>query len=104
MDVQGTSVGKGFQGGIKRHGFARGLMTHGSKSHRQLGSIGSNTTPGRVFPFQKMPGQMGNVTIKVRKLEVVRVSNDALLVKGSVPGKPGGVLRVTPAKIVGKNV
>ena len=103
VDVQGTSIGKGFQGGVKRHGFARGLMSHGSKSHRAPGSIGGNTA-GRVYKFQRMPGQMGNETVKVRKLEVVRVSKDCLLVKGSVPGKPGNILRVTPAKLVGKNV
>ncbi len=103
VDVQGTSIGKGFQGGTKRYGFARGLMTHGSKSHRAPGSIGGNTA-GRVYAFQRMPGQMGNETVKVRKLEVVRVSNDCILVKGSVPGKPGNVMRITPAKIVGKNI
>jgi len=100
VDVQGTSIGKGFQGGIKRHGFARGLMSHGSKSHRAPGAIGGNTA-GRVFAFQRMPGQMGNETVKVRKLEVVRVTSDSILVKGSVPGKPGNVLRITAAKIVG---
>lgn len=103
VDVRGTSIGKGFQGGTKRWGFARGLMTHGSKSHRAPGSIGGNTA-GRVYKFHRMPGQMGNVTIKVRKLEVVRVSADSILVKGSVPGKPGNILRVTPAKLVGKNL
>lgn len=102
VDVSGTTIGKGFQGATKRHGFARGLMTHGSKSHRAPGAIGGNTA-GRVYAFQRMPGQMGNETVKVRKLEVLRVSADCLLVKGSVPGKPGHVLRVTPAKIVGKS-
>ena len=100
VDVQGTSIGKGFQGGVKRHGFARGLMSHGSKSHRAPGSIGGNAA-GRVFSFHRMPGQMGNETVKVRKLEVVRVSADCILVKGSVPGKPGNVIRITPAKVVG---
>jgi large subunit ribosomal protein L3 len=103
VDVQGTSVGKGFQGGTKRYGFARGLMTHGSKSHRAPGAIGGNTA-GRVYAFQRMPGRMGGTTVKVRKLEVIRVTNDCILVKGSVPGKPGHILRVTPAKIVGKNL
>ena len=98
VDVQGTSIGKGFQGGVKRHGFARGLMSHGSKSHRAPGAIGGNTA-GRVFAFQRMPGQMGNVTVKVRKLEVVRVTSDSILVKGSVPGKPGNIIRITPAKV-----
>ncbi|KAK3274303.1 Plastid ribosomal protein L3, imported to chloroplast, large ribosomal subunit [Cymbomonas tetramitiformis] len=106
VDIQGTSIGKGFQGGIKRHGFKRGLMTHGSKSHREHGSTGPGTTPGRIYPGSKQAGQMGNKTITVRKLEVVRVDaeNRCMLVKGSVPGKPGNMLRITPAKIVGKNV
>jgi len=104
-DVQGTSVGKGFQGGIKRHGFKRGLMTHGSKSHREHGSTGPGTSPGRIYPGTKEPGQMGNKTVKERKLKIVRVDaeNSCILVKGNVPGKPGGLLRITPAKIVGKN-
>mmetsp|Transcript_33999 Transcript_33999/g.74398 ORF Transcript_33999/g.74398 Transcript_33999/m.74398 type:complete len:281 (-) Transcript_33999:356-1198(-) len=105
-DVQGTSVGKGFQGGIKRWGFKRGLMTHGSKSHREHGSTGPGSTPGRVFPGLKAAGQMGNKTAKERKLQIVRVDaeNKCILVKGSVPGKPGGLLRIAPSKIVGKNV
>lgn len=102
VDVSGTSIGKGFAGGVKRYGFARGLMSHGSKSHRAPGSIGGNTA-GRVYANHRMPGRMGNETVKVRKLEVLRVSNDCLLVKGSVPGKAGNILRVVPAKLVGKN-
>lgn len=81
-------------------------MTHGSKSHREHGSTGAGSTPGRVYPGLKAAGQMGNKTAKERKLQVVRVDaeNQCILVKGSVPGKPGGLLRVTPSKIVGKNV
>eukprot|EP00241_Pyramimonas_parkeae_P011015 CAMPEP_0114245862 /NCGR_PEP_ID=MMETSP0058-20121206/12139_1 /TAXON_ID=36894 /ORGANISM="Pyramimonas parkeae, CCMP726" /LENGTH=261 /DNA_ID=CAMNT_0001358977 /DNA_START=225 /DNA_END=1010 /DNA_ORIENTATION=- len=106
VDVQGTSVGKGFQGGIKRHNFKRGLMSHGSKSHREHGSTGPGSTPGRIYPGTKEPGQMGNKTVKERKLTVVKVDaeNNCVLVKGSVPGKPGNLLRITPAKMVGKNV
>lgn len=106
VDVQGTSVGKGFQGGIKRHNFKRGLMTHGSKSHREHGSTGPGTSPGRIYPGTKEPGQMGNKTVKERKVEIVKVDaeNFCVLVKGSVPGKPGNLLRITPAKVVGKNV
>lgn len=106
VDVQGTSVGKGFQGGIKRHGYKRGLMTHGSKSHREHGSTGPGTNPGRIYPGTKQAGQMGNKTVKERKLEIVQVDaeNACVLVKGSVPGKPGNLLRITPAKVVGKNV
>lgn len=93
-------------GGIKRHNFARGNKTHGSKSYRQLGSIGAGTTPGRVYPGKKMPGQLGNATVKIRKLTVVKVDPElhALIVKGSVPGKSGNLLRISPAKIVGKNI
>ena len=106
VDVQGTSVGKGFQSAIKRYGYHRGLMTHGSKSHRELGSTGCGTTPGRTYPGKGMPGQMGGKTVKVQKLKVVKVDaeNNYMLVKGSVPGKPGNLLRITPAKIVGKNI
>ncbi|XP_051123914.1 50S ribosomal protein L3, chloroplastic [Andrographis paniculata] len=106
VDVSGTSIGKGFQGGIKRHNFKRGLMTHGSKSHRQLGSIGAGTTPGRVYKGKKMPGRMGGGKTKIRKLTVVKIDNDlnVVMIKGAVPGKPGNLLRIAPAKIVGKNI
>ncbi|XP_002992744.2 50S ribosomal protein L3, chloroplastic [Selaginella moellendorffii] len=106
VDVSGKSIGKGFQGGIKRHNFKRGPMTHGSKSHRQLGSIGAGTTPGRVYPGKKMPGRMGFQKTKIRKLEIIKIDPElrAVLVKGAVPGKRGNLLRITPAKIVGKNI
>lgn len=106
VDVQGTSIGKGFQGGIKRHGYKRGLMTHGSKSHREHGSTGPGTSPGRIYPGTKQAGQMGNVTVKERKVKIVAVDaeNNCVLVKGSLPGKPGNLLRITPAKMVGVNV
>ncbi|CAH9095677.1 unnamed protein product [Cuscuta europaea] len=106
VDVSGTTIGKGFQGGIKRHHFKRGPMTHGSKSHRQLGSIGAGTTPGRVYPGKKMPGRMGGTKTKIRKLRVIKIDNELriVLIKGAVPGKPGNLLRIAPAKIVGKNI
>ncbi|XP_030477279.2 50S ribosomal protein L3, chloroplastic [Syzygium oleosum] len=106
VDVSGTTIGKGFQGGIKRHNFKRGLMTHGSKSHRQLGSIGAGTTPGRVYKGKKMPGRMGGSKRKIRKLKIVKIDKDlnVVMVKGAVPGKPGNLLRIAPAKIVGKNI
>ncbi|CAL9750348.1 unnamed protein product [Musa acuminata subsp. burmannicoides] len=106
VDVSGNSIGKGFQGGIKRHNFRRGLMTHGSKSHRALGSIGAGTTPGRVYKGKKMPGRMGGTKTKIRKLRVVKVDSElrVVMIKGAVPGKPGNLLRITPAKIVGKNI
>lgn len=86
----------------------RGLMTHGSKSHRGPGSIGGGMAGegGRVLPGLKMPGQMGNKRAKMRSLQVVKVDLEkrALVVKGSVPGKPGNVVTVTPAKVVGVNI
>ena len=106
VDVAGTSIGKGFQGGVKRWGFARGLMTHGSKSKREHGSIGPGSSPGRVFPGVKMPGQMGNERVKVRKAEILLVDAEkrAIVVKGSLPGKAGNVLEITPSKLVGLNI
>ncbi|MDD5935943.1 MAG: 50S ribosomal protein L3 [Clostridiales bacterium] len=88
IDATGISKGKGFQGGIKRHGLSRGPMGHGSKHHRHAGSNGSATTPGRVFKGKRMPGQTGNVKITVQNLEVVKidVDNNLILVKGAVPG------------------
>ena len=102
VDVRGASIGKGWQGAVKKYGFSRGLMTHGSKSHRQHGSVGAGTTPGRIYPGKKMHSQMGNETVTARKLKVMRVEDDCIIVKGSVPGKRGNLLRVAPAKIVGK--
>ncbi|XP_038876222.1 50S ribosomal protein L3, chloroplastic [Benincasa hispida] len=106
VDVSGTTIGKGFQGGIKRHNFKRGPMTHGSKSHRALGSIGAGTTPGRVYKGKKMPGRMGGTKRKIRKLKIVKIDEDlnVVMIKGAVPGKPGNLLRIAPAKIVGKNI
>ena len=100
IDVTGKSTGKGFAGLQKRHNFTRGPMTHGSKNHRAPGSIGMGTTPGRVLPGKKMSGQVGNKMAKTRKLKVVQVNSNEniLVVKGSVPGKPGNLLsiRVSP--------
>jgi len=104
VDVRGKSIGKGFQGAVKRYGFSRGLMTHGSKSHRQHGSVGAGTYPGRIFPGKRMHGHMGNETTTIKKLKVMRVEDDCIIVKGSVPGKRGNLLRVAPAKIVGKTI
>ncbi|KAF7137966.1 hypothetical protein RHSIM_Rhsim07G0048100 [Rhododendron simsii] len=106
VDVSGTTIGKGFQGGIKRHHFRRGPMTHGSHSHREPGSIGAGTTPGRVFPGKKMPGRMGGTKRKIRKLRIVKIDPELriVMIKGAVPGKPGNLLRIAPAKIVGKNI
>lgn len=100
IDVQGTSQGKGFQGGIKRHNFTMQDATHGnSLAHRSNGSIGQNQTPGRVFKGKKMSGHMGAATRTGVNLEVVRVDveRNLLLVKGAVPGSKGGDLIVKPA-------
>lgn len=104
VDIRGTSIGKGWQGAVKKYGFSRGLMTHGSKSHRQHGSVGAGTSPGRIFPGKKMHSQMGNEAVTARKLKVMRVEDDCIIVKGSVPGKRGNLLRIAPSKIVGKTI
>jgi len=100
IDVRGTSIGKGFQGTIKKFNHGRGPMSHGSKFHRSMGSIGAGTTPGRVFRGLAMPGQMGNVTVTVRKLTVVRVDveKSIMLIKGAVPGAEGGLLEITASR------
>ncbi|HVC36809.1 MAG TPA: 50S ribosomal protein L3 [Gammaproteobacteria bacterium] len=100
VSVTGTSLGKGFQGTIKRHHFTMGDATHGnSLSHRAPGSIGQRQTPGRVFPGKKMAGHLGNKRRTALYLEVVRVDveKNLLLVKGAVPGSEGGNLIVRPA-------
>ena len=96
IDVQGTSKGKGFQGVIKRHGQSRGPMGHGSMYHRRPGSMGSTSTPGRVFKGKKLPGHMGVQTITIQNLDVVSVDMDknVILVKGSVPGVKGAILKI----------
>jgi len=96
VHVSATSKGKGFQGTIKRHGFARGPMSHGSHNIRQPGSVGASADPARIFKGQKMPGQMGNQTATVRNIEVVAVDpdNNELWVRGGVPGGKNAVVRV----------
>ena len=95
VDIQGTTKGKGFQGVIKRHGQSRGPMGHGSMYHRRPGSMGSTSTPGRVFKGKKLPGHMGCLTVTIQNLKVVRVDLDknCILVKGSVPGNKGSYLK-----------
>lgn len=99
VDVTGTSKGKGFQGVIKRHGQSRGPMGHGSMYHRRPGSMGSTSTPGRVFKGKKLPGHMGCLTVTIQNLKVVRVDLDknCILVKGSVPGNKGAILKIKDA-------
>ena len=100
VDVTGTSMGKGFQGGVKRHNFQMQDATHGNSiSHRAPGSIGQCQTPGKVWKGKKMAGQMGNVQQTTQSLEVVRVDaeNNLLLIKGAVPGATGSDVVVRPA-------
>ncbi len=104
VDVAGTTMGRGFSGYQKRHNFKRGPMSHGSKSHRIPGSTGAGTTPGRVYPGKKMAGRYGGTQVTVRKLTVIQVDAErhVLVIKGALPGKPGNLLSITPAKKVGK--
>ena len=100
VDVQGTTIGKGFAGTIKRHHFSGGRATHGnSLSHRAPGSIGQRQTPGRVFPGKPMAGHLGNKTRTQQNLEVVRVDieKNLLLVKGAIPGPKGADVVIRPA-------
>ena len=100
VDVTGKSIGKGFQGTVKRHNFSRGPMGHGSKNHREPGSIGAGTTPSRVIKGKRMAGNMGNERVTITKLSVVKVDNEnsLLLVKGSVPGPEGKLVTVVPSR------
>ena len=99
VDVTGVSKGKGFAGHIKRHNFHRGPKSHGSDHHREPGSIGPGTTPGRVYKGVKMAGHMGAERVTVRKLRVVRVEQDEnlLLLAGSLPGPRGSLILVRKA-------
>nr|YP_010516867.1 ribosomal protein L3 [Haslea pseudostrearia]UXN44649.1 ribosomal protein L3 [Haslea pseudostrearia] len=100
VNVKGKNIGKGFSGLQKRHHFTRGPMTHGSKNHRAPGSIGMGTTPGRVLPGKKMAGQLGNKITTVKKLKIIQINSkeNVLIIKGSVPGKPGNLLSIIPSK------
>lgn len=94
IDVTGTSKGKGFAGVIKRWNFSRGPMTHGSKYHRGVGSMGAASSPSRTFKGKKMPGHMGAVKTTTQNLEVVRVDTERnlILIKGAVPGPKKGLV------------
>ena len=99
VNIRGKSIGKGFSGLQKRHHFTRGPMTHGSKNHRAPGSIGMGTTPGRVLPGKKMAGQLGNKMTTIKKLKIIQTNpeENILVIKGSVPGKPGNLLSIVPS-------
>jgi len=100
VDVVGTTKGRGFAGAIKRHGFHRGPMTHGSKNIRPPGSIGSSAWPSRVVKGKKLPGQYGNDRRTVRNLEIIdiRSDNNLILLKGAVPGAASGMVTVNKPK------
>jgi large subunit ribosomal protein L3 len=99
VDVTGVSKGKGFAGHIKRHNFRRGPKTHGSDHHREPGSIGPGTTPGRVYKGLRMAGHMGDERVTIKKLRVVRTDaeRNLLLVKGTLPGARGSLILVKKA-------
>jgi large subunit ribosomal protein L3 len=99
VHVSATSKGRGFQGTVKRHGFGRGPVSHGSHNIRQPGSVGASADPARIFKGQKMPGQMGNEAVTVRNLEVVAVDaeNNELWVRGGVPGGKNAVVKIRKA-------
>lgn len=96
VNVRGRSKGKGFAGGVKRHGWRGGKMTHGSMFHRAPGSIGASASPSKVFKGKTMPGHMGDELVTVRNLEVVKVDGDrgVILVRGAIPGAAGGILEI----------
>lgn len=105
VDVTANSKGRGFQGGVRRHNFRGGPKTHGqSDRHRAPGSIGSGTTPGRVYKGTRMAGHMGAVRTTVRNLEIVSRNEEkgVLFVAGSVPGPQGGIVRIRTARKVAK--
>ncbi|MDD2898535.1 MAG: 50S ribosomal protein L3 [Desulfuromonadaceae bacterium] len=96
IDVTGTSIGKGFQGVIKRWNFKGGRASHGSRFHRAPGSIGASATPSHVFKNKKMPGQMGNAKVTVQRLKIVRIdaAENLLLIKGAVPGHKNSIITI----------
>ena len=96
VSITGKTIGKGFAGTVKRHNFTRGPMTHGSKNHREPGSIGMGTTPGRVYPGKKMAGRLGGKQTTIKNLQVVLINpeNNLLVVKGAIPGKLGNLLSI----------
>nr|YP_009295948.1 ribosomal protein L3 [Schimmelmannia schousboei]AOM64883.1 ribosomal protein L3 [Schimmelmannia schousboei] len=94
INISGISIGKGFSGYQKRHHFSRGPMSHGSKNHKQPGSIGAGTTPGRVFRGKRMAGRMGGNQVTIKNLQIIdiNIEENIVIVKGSVPGKPGNII------------
>ena len=100
VDIIGVSIGKGFQGGMKRHNWSGGPESHGSMHHRAPGSVGASSDPSRTYKGQKLPGRMGNARVTVQNLEVMSIDkdNNLLVVKGAVPGSDGGLLVIRKGK------
>nr|YP_010199024.1 ribosomal protein L3 [Hydropuntia urvillei]UAD88473.1 ribosomal protein L3 [Hydropuntia urvillei] len=96
ISVSSVSIGKGFTGCVKRHKFSRGPMSHGSKNHKQPGSIGAGTTPGKVFAGKKMAGRMGGTQVTIKNLQIIdiKTNKNLIVVKGSVPGKFGHIVSI----------
>jgi len=96
VSISGKTIGKGFQGTVKRFNFTRGPMTHGSKNHREPGSIGQGSTPAKVHKGKKMAGRLGGKQSTIKNLQIihVNVNNNILVVKGAVPGKKGNILSI----------
>jgi large subunit ribosomal protein L3 len=94
LNITGFTIGKGNAGNIKQHNFSRGAMTHGGKSKRLQGSMGSGTTPGRVYPGKKMPGRYGMEKRTIKGLEIIDIdtTNNIIVIKGSIPGKSGNLV------------
>ena len=103
VDISGKSMGRGFSGYQKRHSFSRGPMSHGSKNHRAPGSTGAGTTPGRIYPGKRTAGRYGGKKITTKGLLVLKIDDqkNLLVVKGSVPGKPGSIVNIKPNNTVG---
>jgi large subunit ribosomal protein L3 len=99
VNISGKTIGKGYSGLQKRHNFTRGPMSHGSKNHKGPGSIGQGSTPARVFPGKKMSGRLGGSFTTIKNLAVMGVNsqNNLLVIKGSIPGKPGNLVSITQA-------
>ena len=96
VNISGNTIGKGFSGTVKRHNFTRGPMTHGSKNHREPGSIGQGSTPGKVHKGKKMAGRLGANKTTIKQLEIIYINSkdNLLVIKGSVPGKSGNLLNI----------
>lgn len=101
ISIRGKTIGKGFSGTVKRHNFTRGPMTHGSKNHREPGSIGQGTTPGRVYPGKRMAGRLGGKYTTIQNLEIIHINSERnlLVVKGAVPGKAGNLVSIHSSSV-----